>query len=251
MTASDVLVPFGFTNLESEIYVFLLGESPATGYRIAQAIGKPAANTYKAIQTLQNKGAVLVEEGANRMCRAVPAQELLGRLQNEFERRRSAAQTTLERAGKPAEDERIYLLRSREQVMGRARVMAGSAKSQVLLKCSPELIEDLKAALESAEEHGVDVSILSSRPVVVGNVEAAIAEVGGQLAMVTDGDQYLAGFVDDGKTEAVWTRGAFLTRVGHSGLSAEICLALVGQQLHADEKKSRIVRTLDSRRALP
>jgi len=51
--AAELLVPFGFTNLESEIYVFLLGESPATGYRIAQAIGKPAANTYKAIESLR------------------------------------------------------------------------------------------------------------------------------------------------------------------------------------------------------
>ena len=72
MTGSDALVPFGFTALESEIYVFLLGESPATGYRVAQGINKPAANTYKAIQTLQSKGAILVEEGSSRFCRAVP-----------------------------------------------------------------------------------------------------------------------------------------------------------------------------------
>ena len=67
MANSDALVSFGFTALESEIYVFLLSHSPATGYRVAQGINKPAANTYKALQTLQSKGAILVEESANRM----------------------------------------------------------------------------------------------------------------------------------------------------------------------------------------
>jgi len=65
------LADLGFTNLEAEIYAFLLQESPATGYRIAQAIGKPAANTYKAIQSLEQKGAVIVEAGSSRMCRAI------------------------------------------------------------------------------------------------------------------------------------------------------------------------------------
>ena len=76
----EVLSELGFTNLEAEIYAFLLQESPVTGYRIAQAIGKPAANTYKAIQTLELKGAVIVDEGSSRMCRAVSADELLNRL---------------------------------------------------------------------------------------------------------------------------------------------------------------------------
>jgi sugar-specific transcriptional regulator TrmB len=50
------LMEFSFSGLEAEIYTFLLRDSPATGYRVAQALGKPVANTYKAIESLQNKG---------------------------------------------------------------------------------------------------------------------------------------------------------------------------------------------------
>ena len=61
--AAKLLVEFGFTDLEAEIYLFLLGSSPTTGYRVAKGIRKPAANTYKALQTLATKGAILVEDG--------------------------------------------------------------------------------------------------------------------------------------------------------------------------------------------
>src|SRR5580704_2378142 len=108
------LAELGFTNLEAEIYAFLLQESPATGYRIAQAIGKPAANTYKAIQTLEQKGAVIVEDGTSRMCRAVSSDELLSRMTREFELRRSSAQSTLSALNHPSVDERIYQIRSRD-----------------------------------------------------------------------------------------------------------------------------------------
>jgi hypothetical protein len=42
----------GFTGLEAQVYVFLLRHAPATGYRISHAIGKPTANTYKALAEL-------------------------------------------------------------------------------------------------------------------------------------------------------------------------------------------------------
>src|SRR5690348_5292210 len=106
--ASQILVPFGFTGLESEIYAFLLKESPATGYRIAQAIGKAAANTYKAIEGLQQKGAVLIEEGASRSCRAVPPDELLARLTRDFEWRRAEAEILLSRINSESSDDRVY-----------------------------------------------------------------------------------------------------------------------------------------------
>jgi HTH-type transcriptional regulator, sugar sensing transcriptional regulator len=250
---SDLLVPFGFTNLEADIYLFLLGESPATGYRIAQAIGKPAANTYKAIQTLQAKGAVLVEEGANRMCRAVPADELLSRLQREFEEKRAAAQKALQNLGRTSDDDRIYYLRSREQVLGRARVMIGAAKQQALLKCPFDVIEELRSVLEEAMEREVDVALMTPERVVVGNIESATAhfERSREIGLVTDGQQFLAGMLDNGDTQATWTRSAFLVPAAHQGLSAQICLAEVGKQLKDDEKKSRILRTLESRRCMP
>src|SRR4051794_30795350 len=106
-SALAALASFGFTDLEAEVYVFLLRESPATAYRVAQAIGKPVANTYKAVESLQAKGAVVVEEGASRMCRAVPAGELLARLEHSFRERKTAAARALASVKRAAGDDRV------------------------------------------------------------------------------------------------------------------------------------------------
>src|SRR5688572_23314760 len=78
----------GFSELEASIYAFLLVESPTTGYRIAQALGKPVANTYNGIQSLQSKGAILVEDSDTRLCRAVPPDEMMGQMERAFQERR-------------------------------------------------------------------------------------------------------------------------------------------------------------------
>jgi HTH-type transcriptional regulator, sugar sensing transcriptional regulator len=52
----DSLISLGFTPLEAEVYVCLVQDSPATGYRIAQTVGRPVAGIYKTIESLANKG---------------------------------------------------------------------------------------------------------------------------------------------------------------------------------------------------
>ena len=61
----NALCELGFTEIEALVYAYLAQGGPATGYRISHAIGKPTANTYKAIATLGQQGAVQVDEGAN------------------------------------------------------------------------------------------------------------------------------------------------------------------------------------------
>src|SRR5215813_11412219 len=102
--ATAALVELGFTALEAEIYTWLAGETSATGYRIAQGIGKPVANTYKAIESLHNKGAILIEEDENRLCRAVPAGELLRALERGFASRRDHAARALANLARPEGD---------------------------------------------------------------------------------------------------------------------------------------------------
>src|SRR5262245_37662340 len=89
------LVELGFTALEAEAYVCLLRESPATGYRVAQLLGRPAAGIYKTLESLAGKGAALIHEDASRLYRAVPVDELLARLERRFAARRADAARAL------------------------------------------------------------------------------------------------------------------------------------------------------------
>ena len=94
MPPSDYIEPLlelGFTEIEARVYGFLVEDSPATGYRISHAIGKQPPNTYKAIASLEAKGAILVEKGETKQCRAVPPEELLENLERRFRSQRALA----------------------------------------------------------------------------------------------------------------------------------------------------------------
>jgi sugar-specific transcriptional regulator TrmB len=250
------LADLGFTNLEAEIYAFLLQESPATGYRIAQAIGKPAANTYKAIQTLEHKGAVIVEDGASRMCRAVSSQELLSRLSREFEAKRNSALTSLSALNNLTIDERIYQIRSKDQVFQRSREMLAEAKQVVLGSLPSAFVADLAEELLVAATRSVDIALKSDQALRIEGVESVItlspSGPYSNLQIVVDGEQTLVA-VFEGTTliQAIWTRSPALAITHHEGLASEICLANVAARIEEGAGTKRLGRAVSSLRSVP
>ncbi len=248
------LADLGFTNLEAEIYSFLIQESPATGYRIAQAIGKPAANTYKAIQTLEQKGAIIVEDGTSRMCRAVSSDELLTRLSREFESKRSLAHQSLSHLNQASPDDRIYQIRSKEQVFQRSREMISEAEKVVLGVIIGPFTTHFADELLAATTRGVDIALKSDHAIRIEGVEIVPDETqdwGGQtLQLVIDGDQTLvAGFDSKGNlTQAIWSRNPVLAITHHKGLASSLCLTSLANRIEEGAGSKRIARTLASLR---
>ena len=248
------LSDLGFTNLEAEIYAFLLQESPATGYRIAQAIGKPAANTYKAIQTLESKGAVIVEDGSSRMCRAVSSEELLGRLSREFEAKRLSALTSLSELNNSSTDERIYQIRSRELVFQRVREMLAEAKQVALGSVSGAFIAEIAEELLAATSRGVDVALKSDQNVRIEGVEAVSEPAAPQarptLHLVVDGEQTILAIFDEkgALLQAIWTQNPMLAVAHHEGLASELCLISVAARIEEGAGSKRLARALGSLR---
>jgi HTH-type transcriptional regulator, sugar sensing transcriptional regulator len=241
--ALDALSAFGFTDLEAEVYVFLVRQSPATGYRIAQGIGKPVANTYKAVESLRAKGAVLVDDGESRRCRAVPPAELLAHLDHAFRKRRKAAARALASLKAAGGDDRVYQLRSVEQVYARCRHMLDGCRQVAVLDLFPGPLDELRPALEKAARRGVRVAVKAYRPAAVAGVTVAVTPEGpnvlarypGQwLNAVADGAQYLLAFLSADGTElrqAVWSGSAYLSWLYHGAIGSELTLAAVQDHL--------------------
>jgi sugar-specific transcriptional regulator TrmB len=235
--ALQSLTGLGFTDLEAEVYVSLLQQSPATGYRVAQSIGRPVANTYKAIESLQHKGAVLVDEGSSRLCRAVPAEELLAQLERSFQRRRQEAANALATLRAAPDDDRVYQLQSVEQVFERCRRMLEGCEQVAILDVFPKPLEELRESVEAAARRGVRVLVKAYEPVVLSGAEVAVHPQGrltlrrwpGQwLNVVTDGREHLLAFLTSdarGLHQAVWSGSAYLSWVYHSAVGAEMILA--------------------------
>jgi sugar-specific transcriptional regulator TrmB len=232
----EALVELGFTNLEAEIYAFLVQESPATGYRVAQALGKPVANTYKAIESLQNKGAILVDESSTRLYRAVPPDEVLTRMERVFAERRVRAAKELSRLGSAPADDRVYRLTAKAQLLERCRAMIARSRSVILIDVFPLMLEELRTDLEEAAHRGVNVLVKAYVPTEVAGARVLLNPRGedvmrrypGQWVVhVADGGELLIGTLTADARDvvhAIWTGSAFLSWIVHASVGAEFLL---------------------------
>jgi sugar-specific transcriptional regulator TrmB len=250
------LTALGFTELEADVYIFLLSESPVTGYRVAQAIGRTAANTYKALESLASRGAIMVEAGAARLCRAVPPEELLRNIETEFAAHRQGAQAALERIGSSQADDRVYQLHTPAQVYERARSLIDEAQHVVLVDLFPGPLEELRPVLAEAAARGVRVGVLAYESVeidgvmVVLNYQAPTVRDrwrGHWVNVVVDAAQHVVALLAPDAEEvqhATWSTSAFLTHLYHSGLLGEISTSLLRSAIHDDQTRASLASAL-------
>jgi HTH-type transcriptional regulator, sugar sensing transcriptional regulator len=236
MSAEEQLVTLGFTESEARVYCELLRSAPATGYRLAQALGKAPPAIYQALASLEQKGAVLVDEGEARSFRPVPPDEVLAALQRGFEARQRSAAAALQKLHAPTQDDRIYHLKSTAQVLERARAMIERATEVLLFDLFPAPYETLAPALAEASRRGVAVAgrVYADVPPMPflqasGPDAAHIRErwPGAQLTLVVDAREFLVALLAPDGSEvrhALYSDSVYLACLQHSGLSAEVRL---------------------------
>ena len=228
------LCEIGLSETEALAYAYLVQEGPATGYRISHAIGKPTANTYKAIASLARQGAVQVDSGEGKLVRAIPPEELLAGLERRSREKREAARALLaERADRP-EDDRVYSLKARDQVLERARAMLGRAREIVLADLFPGPLDALSPDLAAAAARGVRVvakvyerrDVPGMAEVVEPDAARALSEwPGHQLSLVVDAAEHLLALFDAPVVrvhQAVWSRSTFLSCLHHNHVAMEL-----------------------------
>jgi sugar-specific transcriptional regulator TrmB len=257
-TSVETLIDLGFTDLEARVYAYLVQHSPATAYRAAQGIGKPVANTYKAVESLHQKEAILLDEtGENRLCVAVPPAELLENLRKQFERRQEAAAHALAQLRSTGGEDGIFALTSCEQVYDRCTRMLEGAKSVALLDAFPAVVERFGPALEAAAGRRVAVAVQAYAPTEL-NVEIILDRYaertlsrwpGQWLCLVVDGAEHLFAYMNRAGTtvhQAIWSASAFLGSLHHSNIVGSMRGQLLEQVLesHADveEIKAELLR---------
>ncbi len=156
---SENLQSLGFTSLESDIYLFLLKQGLSTGYAIAKGINKPAANVYKALETLSTKGGVVSALGNNKTFNAVKWQDLLDNRTKQFNDKIESLAEQFKFYEEPEIDEQVYQMNNREQVIETTLKMIDAAQSVILGDIEPEALPLFAQALENAAARGVEVRV--------------------------------------------------------------------------------------------
>jgi HTH-type transcriptional regulator, sugar sensing transcriptional regulator len=234
----EALSAMGFTDLEARLYCELLRQSPLTGYRLSQLVAKAPANTYQALKTLAQKGAVILSEGGGdaKTYRPVPPAELLASLAKNFEERRDHALDALSHVHTAPKGEHVYQLQTVSQVLERAHTMFAEAEEIVLFDFFPGVYELMEESVLSARARGVLVAGVTYDPAHAspttpfnGESTSVLSNLwpGLGLIVVADGAQQLIAQISRDKAKlmnGIWSDSAFLSATYHSALAAEIRL---------------------------
>lgn len=253
------LKQFGFTELEAKIYIALLEEPNSTGYRIAQILGKPMPNTYKALNNLKNKKAVISDESLKiQVYSAVPISEYLDYKTLEFNTRKKALEVQLKHYETKKIDGGIHRLDNFDDIFSRAQIMIHNAQDIILVDAFPNMLEKLIDMLVAVSKTGIRVMVKSYKPLSIQDVELIYSEkdsmivnqyFGEWLNIVVDGKENLLCFVDKDERrvfEAFWSKNLFLSLIIYNGFSNEFTLSQLRRMLEKGKTKKDLTNMLNS-----
>lgn len=256
MTGSleSMLMKLGLSGLEAEVYLAVLSEPGITGYRVSQILGKAAPNTYKALNSLVVKGALLSDNGnRSRTYSAVAVRELTAQMTRKLSILTDDIEIEIGKLHTPVTDEGVYDLTSIDQVIAKSRKIISEARDSIIVDADYNPIIELASDLEEAASRGVHVLIHGRKPMQLKGCEfiSSITEEweGNLLVLAADGKEYLISFMsNDMRTllRAVWSNN-FIAPCIYRGYMIKavfykISMMLGSRDTSIDEIRNEILR---------
>lgn len=217
------LSDLGFNFLESEVYLELLANEPMTAYRIAKNINKPTANVYKAVDSLSEKGAVLIEDNIKRKCKAVPPEEFINHIEKSILYKTKNLKEQLKDIGKVYYDELSYSIESVPLVFEKFEAMLLRCEKIAVIDISPEPFKKVKHIIEKAIKRGVDIHIQVYDSVKLEGANIAYTNIASeslnywesqQLNLIVDGKEHLLTLMNNKLTsvlQAKWSNNLYVS----------------------------------------
>ena len=249
----DHLSELGFSGVEAAVYVALLQEPKANGHRIARFAGKPVPSTYKALDTLRKRGAVVADEsGSIRTYTALPVSEIFEGMKRRLDTMRGHLEAELEGLTAGVVEDGIYRINTPDQVFGRAKAMLREARAVALVDVFPKPLEHLRGDLEAAAKRGLKICVMIPEPGEVKGCDV-IAPKKSERRLAVRKSDWMNIVVDslealysllkkDGTTveRAVWIRDPYVAMQAFSGTFHKFAFDRVGQLIWSGKPKDEI-----------
>lgn len=248
------LMELGLSKLQARIYLALYLEPGQTGYKIAQGLNEPSANTYKALELLLKKGIILLDEtGTNKKYSAMPIENYLNQLEIQFKTKRAVIENKLKNIKPVIAQEGIFRIENINQLYENAKAIINNAKEVLALDCSIPPLEILKQDLETAAQNGVKVIVKTSADISIPGCDiiyskemsSTINELPIQyLNICNPGMEHLIALLNNDNSKvvnAVLSRNRFQSIVAYNGIASEFILAKLLEMLIAGKKNSEIL----------
>jgi sugar-specific transcriptional regulator TrmB len=164
--ATEQLEQLGLKEYEARCFVGLSRGSGRTAKEISDLTGVPRTRVYDATRALEAKGLIEVQHGSPKRFRAVPVDEAVGILRNQFESRFDSLEANLKSLDRPGDEPRdevheVWSIGGGETIAQRTRGLVEEAREEVVVLVAVEELvdEELLDGLNDATERGVDVVV--------------------------------------------------------------------------------------------
>lgn len=141
--AVETLQELGLKEYEANSYVGLTRVEDATAKRLSEITDVPRTRVYDAVQVLESRGLVEVQHSSPKRFRAVPLEEAIETLRDQFESRVDALSDSIGNL-EPVEPEgesitqEIWALSGSDAIASRTRQLVGEATEEVVLVVGEE-----------------------------------------------------------------------------------------------------------------
>ena len=254
---SNKLRELGLNGLETTIYIWLLKNNRSTGYGIASQINKPVANTYKALNSLEKKGAVVSDNSSNnKYYSSVNVEEFLNRIEREFSNTKKEIIGEVNKLQVQQKSGGIYEIKSVEHVYEKAISMINTAETTLLVDCFPSPMKIIKESLSKKSSEGIniflknycDIKIDDINQIYSKNPDLPVEGLGGEwMTILKDTSESLVAlFTKDCKKlkHCIWTKDSFLSFVLFNGSIFEFSYTEIFDKIY-DDKSSKVDRIKD------
>ena len=256
----ELLIKLGFNQLEAEVYIHLLTQPPSTAYKIGKQINKPTANVYKAIDSLAEKGAILIEDNKNKQCRAVNPEEFIGQYEAALLEKTQEAKKMLSSIDNQIIDENSYRIGSVHLVFERFKSMMSKCKTIAVIDAFPKTLEKMRDSIVEAINRGVDVHIEAYEPIEIKGVSILNREIGSktlehwqsqQLNLIIDGEEHLIALMDNDLKkvkQATWSNNIYMSCILHAGCLREQAIIQIMNTLNQPEFEKEVKKILENQK---
>lgn len=247
--AIQKLRDIGLNQLEAEVYYLLLREHPMTAYKVGKLLKKPTANIYKAVEVLYSKGAIIIEEGKNKLCKAVNPKEFIALQESQFALKAEQASQALSNLKPQVEEEKTYSLDSVGLALEKAKQMIAGAQVVIVIDAFPLALDYVIEPLQKAVERGIKVIVQSYSPVSIAGADILTTpnhdEVisywqSQQLNLISDGKESLVSLFDQSMSRvfhATWSTNVYLSCILHAG---RVCEQSIHKLLAVPDSDSKL-----------
>ena len=212
----DNLKELGFSQYEVSCYSTLLKNHPINGSQLSKISGVSRSRVYDVLRNLMRKG--VVQEVEDSLYVPLPADELLKRLQTQFEGNISVLKEQLNDISRASSFEYIWTLMGYQSVLDRAIEMIKNARTELYIRIFPKAAKILDPYLHEADNRGVgiryiamgDMPLTFDIQVIHPKSEKLIYTLGGRsMDIIADRKEALVGIFEKGKEDLSpisWTR---------------------------------------------